>query len=119
MDIEKYAIFHRKLLEAHKTEQQKINNMGYGLLKKIVAILRSKPTVTKVIVFGSLINGTFAKGSDIDIAVEGIPLNDFFAVWNEIEEKIGMEIDLIDLNPDFVPIYNIIQKTGRVVYEKS
>lgn len=119
MDIKKYASFHRTLLENYKTEQQEINNRGYSSLQKIVPILKNKPTVTKAIIFGSLVNGTFTKGSDIDIAVEGIPPSDFFTTWREIEEVIGIEVDLIDLNPDSIPIYNIIQKTGKVIYEKS
>lgn len=119
MDIKRYASFHRILLENSKREQEEIIDRARNSLQDIVSVLRNKPTVTKAVIFGSLVNGTFTKGSDIDIAVEGIPPGDFFSIWREIEEKIGLEIDLIDLDPDNIPIYNVIRRTGKVIYEKS
>lgn len=119
MDIKRYAAFHRGVLESYKSEQQEISKKAFNSLQAIVTILKDKPTITKAIVFGSLVNGTYTKGSDIDIAIEGIPPKDFFSVWREIEERIGIEVDLVDLVPNNIPIYNIIQKTGRTIYEKS
>lgn len=119
MDIERYASFHRTSLETYKKQRQEITNRAYNSLQDIVVILKNKPSVTRAVLFGSLVNGTFREGSDIDIAVEGIPPYNFFSTWREIEEKTGIKIDLIDLNPDDMPIYNIIKRTGKIIYERS
>lgn len=118
MEIKKYASFHRALIESHKKEQQEITKKAYSSLPNIVALLKNKPGVKKAILFGSLLNGTFRENSDIDIAIEGVSPDDFFSIWRELEEKTGMNIDLIDLKPQNIPIYNIIKNRGEIIYEK-
>lgn len=39
--------------------------------RKIVAIIKSHPNITDVILYGSRAKGTFEEGSDIDLAVKG------------------------------------------------
>lgn len=120
IDVSKYAAFHRASIEKYKKEKLESTRKAYLALEKIAAILKEKPTVRKIILFGSLKNGTFIKGkSDIDIAVEGLPSSEYYSTCREIEEKAGIGIDLVDLNPNNRPLYNIITKTGKVIYERS
>lgn len=80
-------------MENYKAEQSEISKKAYNSLKNISDILKNKPAVTKAILFGSLIHGTYTKGSDVDMAIEGIPPSDFFSTWREIEENLGIEMN--------------------------
>lgn len=120
IDISKYAAFHRAAIEKHKKEKLESIQKAYLQLEKIVNILKEKPAVRRVVLFGSLKNGTFIKGrSDIDIAVEGLPPSEYYSTCREIEDEIGIGIDLVDLDLDNRFFYNIVAKTGKIIYERS
>ena len=56
--------------------------------------LRAIPDVRRVFLYGSLAKGTFREGSDIDLAVEGLPTELHFRIWAELEEGEAFRIDL-------------------------
>jgi predicted nucleotidyltransferase len=49
--------------------------------------------------FGSLLQpGAFGVRSDVDVAVEGVPALEYFALLGDLEERLGTErVDLIEL----------------------
>jgi predicted nucleotidyltransferase len=53
-------------------------------------------------VFGSLVNNTFAEGSDIDIAVEGLPRVHYFDALAYAMDLLRSRVDLVRLE-DAVP----------------
>ncbi len=53
---------------------------------------------SEVYLFGSLGTGTAGNGSDIDIAVRGIPAGEFFTVYGELMTQLRHEVDLVDLD---------------------
>ena len=62
-------------------------------------VLKRDFGATRVWLFGSLADsGVFHDRSDIDLAVEGIPTNDFWRAWAALDRLgAGLEIDLVDL----------------------
>ncbi len=68
---------------------------------KIVAVLR-KHGITKAGIFGSYATGKQNKSSDIDILIDVNGLNfslfDLVGLEQELEEEIGMKVDLLTYN---------------------
>jgi predicted nucleotidyltransferase len=63
-------------------------------------ILRDRFRARRVILFGSVVgHGTWHPGSDLDLAVEGIPPEQFFQAWAALRELLppGLNVDLVDL----------------------
>jgi uncharacterized protein len=63
-------------------------------------ILRDRFKARRVIPFGSVMgHGTSHSGSDMDLAVEGIPPEQFFQAWAALCELLasGLDVDLVVL----------------------
>ncbi len=58
----------------------------------------------EVYLFGSVAKGRLREGSDIDLAVAGLPPQVFFRAMADAHEALGCQLDLIDLDEesDFV-----------------
>ncbi len=67
------------------------------LIRKAASILKSMGA-TNVYLFGSLAKGTFRKGSDIDVAVSGLPPEKYYHAVGEIMSILRYPVDLIDLD---------------------
>lgn len=68
-------------------------------LKNKIRPVLAKYSVNKAAIFGSFVRGEIKEGSDIDILVELLEshsLFDFIAIKQEIEEKIGFKVDLVE-----------------------
>jgi len=68
-------------------------------LKKQIRPVLAKYSVTKAAIFGSFVRGEMKEGSDIDLLVELLEshsLFDIIAIKQEIEEKIGFKVDLVE-----------------------
>jgi predicted nucleotidyltransferase len=52
----------------------------------------------EVYVFGSVAQGILHEGSDIDLAVAGLPPDRFFYAMGEAGDILGRPLDLIDLD---------------------
>jgi len=66
-------------------------------IKHAAAILRQHGAKA-VYIFGSGASETLREDSDIDLAVEGLPPDEFFFALGKAREAIGRQIDLIDLD---------------------
>jgi uncharacterized protein len=77
--------------------------------KKMAGLLLKKYMVSAVYVFGSVVlpDKPFTEASDIDIAVSGLAVSDFFKAWRELESLTDFRVDLLELEhcpADFRPI---------------
>jgi uncharacterized protein len=74
--------------------------------------LAHRPLV-RVFLFGSLLRpGCFALASDIDIAIEGLPPSEYFALFAELEDRLQTErLDLIEL--ERCSFAQFIRQTGK------
>jgi hypothetical protein len=94
-----------ELLAARENREQFLLEMkqrqkeGLDVAKKCADFLKEKYGVTKVILFGSLLNyEKMTPHSDIDLAVWGLPEKDYFkAVGFLLEIADNFSIDLVEI----------------------
>lgn len=80
--------------------------------------LAEKYHIRKLIVFGSRARGDYKERSDIDLAVSGGDIVNFTL---DIEEEVWtlLMFDVVDLDaPVQEELLEMIEKEGRVIYEK-
>ncbi|MGD0364697.1 MAG: nucleotidyltransferase domain-containing protein [Bryobacteraceae bacterium] len=69
---------------------------------------------TEVFVFGSATKGGLRPGSDIDLAVRGLPPSVYFSAISKAAELLGRPVDLVDLD-DPTPIVRYLLASGELV----
>jgi predicted nucleotidyltransferase len=77
--------------------------MALAFATRCAQILRDRFRARRVIPFGSVVgHGTWHSGSDLALAVEGIPPEQFFQAWAALRELLppGLDVDLVDLEVD-------------------
>ncbi len=73
-----YIEYWRKQQAKVKAENQKLATKARTEVMLIVKMLIQDFGITKAILFGSLVRGTFHSESDIDLAVAGLRKEDYF-----------------------------------------
>ncbi len=68
---------------------------------------------TAVYVFGSAVDGTLREGSDVDIAVTGLPSAVFFRAMAEAARIVGRPVDLVDLDSGDVAVQGL-RRSGEL-----
>jgi len=58
----------------------------------------SEAGCSRVFLFGSLVNGEFRDGSDIDLAIRGCPKGQFFRLWGRLLLELDHAVDLVNLD---------------------
>jgi predicted nucleotidyltransferase len=66
-------------------------------IRKAAAALRALGA-RQVYIFGSAATGTLREGSDIDLAVEGLPPEKFFTAMGRASDILRCPLDLVDLD---------------------
>jgi predicted nucleotidyltransferase len=90
-------------------------------LNRIIEILINEVHPKKLILFGSRGKGIESYNSDDDIAIDSgkISRSDKRKLKEKLDEIIGLhKIDLVYINEVDQDFTNIIQETGKVIYEK-
>jgi len=82
-------------------------------LPRAVALLRSIPGVTQIVLFGSLAEGGVHAWSDLDLAVEGLPRERYFSVLTELMLLVPGGVDLVRLEEAPPSLAARIHETGR------
>jgi predicted nucleotidyltransferase len=86
---------------------------------QIVNWLVQHYSVRRVILFGSLVRDRFVAEFDIDLAVEGLPSADYFAILAQVNQLASRWVDLKpweDLDPNFR--FRVLE-TGEVLYARD
>lgn len=89
--------------------------------KKIVPILKQQG-VLKAAVFGSAARGEMKKSSDIDILVKlakNKTLLDFVGLKLDLEDELGMDVDVVSYGGIHPLLKNIILKEQKIIYENK
>ena len=81
----------------------------------IVIYLKEKGC-SKIILFGSLIDGRMNVKSDIDIAVSGITSKNYFTAIAKLPTLVKQRVDLVDLDDLPLNFRKSIEKDGIVLY---
>ena len=69
---------------------------------------------TEVFVFGSATKGGLRPGSDIDLAVRGLPPSVYFSAISKAGDLLGRPVDLVDLD-DPTPMVRYLLGSGELV----
>ena len=85
-----------------------------NLVNQAADVLRQKYNVKRIILFGSLAHRAwFNESSDVDLAVEGLPSDNYWQAWREVEDIItDRKIDFVDMCEVSESIKNIIKSEG-------
>jgi len=77
------------------------------------------PSVKRVFLFGSVIRpNAFRSDSDVDVAIEGLGVADYFPIWKAIEDAApDWIIDVRDITHPS-PFADRVRATGRLIYER-
>ena len=67
-----------------------------------------------VYLFGSLVTGKIRDDSDIDIGVKGLPPENFFRVYAELDNNLLNDVDLIDFDEN-TRFYDLLNSLGELV----
>ncbi len=83
---------------SHDRELNLRRERAWEVARKAATILKERFGATRVLVFGSLAHRAwFTPRSDIDLCVDGIPVDKFFHAEAEIEALAsGFKVDLVD-----------------------
>jgi predicted nucleotidyltransferase len=84
-----------------------------GAIQRAAAVLRELGA-REVFVFGSAARGALRPGSDIDLAISGLPPDLFFRAMSKAADVLDRPLDLIDLDQD-VPFTRYLKEEGELV----
>jgi predicted nucleotidyltransferase len=117
-EIRKYAEAWRQREEREFNELEALRRKALLVAGKAVRILVRDFKIKKAVLFGSvLVPGRFHKGSDIDIAIEGLKPALFFKACGQMMTDFDFEIDLKPVE-DLKGLIRERVSQGRVIYEK-
>lgn len=68
----------------------------------------------EVYIFGSAATGPLREGSDIDLAIEGLPPERFWDAMSRAADVLRRPLDLIDLDED-TPFTRYLKEAGELV----
>ena len=80
------------------------------LLQRGAALLRDAGA-REVYLFGSMATGKARENSDVDLAVTGLPPENFFAAMARLEDLFDRGVDLVDLD-DTTPFTAYLRQKG-------
>jgi uncharacterized protein len=106
---------HRLALQ--EEQNQALAHQARQTLPQLTQLLTEQFHATQIILFGSLAKGTFHRDSDIDLAVAGLPPEQYFSALAALSRlSPSFQIDLKpleDLEPQF---YQRVIQTGECLY---
>jgi predicted nucleotidyltransferase len=82
-------------------------------IERAAAVLKEMGA-REVYVFGSAASGTMREGSDVDLAVVGLPPGAFITAMVRASDALGREMDLIDLDDDN-PFTRYLREEGELL----
>lgn len=91
-------------------------NISGDVIDEIIFYAK-KNNISKVILFGSRARGTNGERSDIDLAVKGGNVFDFYSDLEEYARTLLM-FDVADLDKATEQLKEEIERDGVVIYEK-
>lgn len=91
-----------------------------AVTEAVQRVVADFPSIQRVFLFGSITRPKgFRADSDVDVGIEGLGVEDYFAVWRAIE-KVAPDwlIDVRDITQpsDFA---ERVRTTGKLIYERS
>ncbi len=89
-----------------------MNNLSKQLIEKAAEVLRAAGA-REIYLFGSAATGAMREGSDIDLAVSGLPPEVFYKVMAQVADILGRSVDLVDLD-EVNPFTRYLKEQGEL-----
>lgn len=84
--------------------------------KLTITSIADRYKVKRVLLFGSsAVSSATGEGGDIDLAVEGIPAEDFFKFYGDLLFGLRRPVDLVDLSSDS-KFNRLVRRDGIPIY---
>jgi len=121
LELKQKGAMHRSKLELPQFAPKKLSlealQLRERLLKKAseaASVLKSRFGARRVILFGSFAHHAwFRPDADMDIAVEGLPVCNFWEAWKTVEEIIpDRPVDLVDMETAITALKPSIRRYG-------
>ena len=113
-----YVKFRKAWGERKRREERDVSALQAILIEKVKVCANEikKLGGKRVILFGSLAAGRFRKGSDVDIAVEGLTVKAYFRALGVVEDILGeVPFDLVDLKEALPSVKEKVEKEGILI----
>ena len=119
-DYTKARQFLERKEKNRKKALEKKYNQAWQDAQEIIKFIIEKYNPKRIYQWGSLLDREhFSEISDIDIALEGITSADhLFEIYGSIMTMSDFSIDLVQMEKIAPEFAEIIQKKGKVVYER-
>ncbi len=90
-----------------------------AVTEAVLHVVADFPGVKRVFLFGSVTReNAFRSDSDVDVAIEGLGVADYFPIWKAIEDAApDWTIDVRDITHPS-PFADRVRATGRLIYER-
>ncbi|WP_338833930.1 hypothetical protein MHLNE_03080 [Moorella humiferrea] len=75
--------------------------MDKKIYKQLKSYFNEQQNIRMAFLFGSLAKGRARPGSDADVGIylePGYTRQDIYRIWNELEDMLGLKVDLLVLN---------------------
>ena len=89
-----------------------MGNDMQGLIERAASVLKAAGA-REVYVFGSAARGDSREGSDVDLAVSGLPPQVFFKAMGQAGDVLGRPLDLVDLDEE-TPFARYLKEEGEL-----
>jgi predicted nucleotidyltransferase len=117
--LDQYVSIWKRRRAARLAANQRLAAKARADLSRVMHALVSRYPIRRIILFGSLARGGFAPGSDIDLAVEGLPPRDYFTALAEANRLTHFWVDLKPLEELQPRFRERALATGECVYERT
>ena len=102
-------------------EAEKQRNIAFGKAKEVIqAVLPRYISIQRAYLFGSVTRpGGFYSYSDIDVAVDRVSPDDYWATWRDLERQLpGWTVDFRVMADD--PVFaSMVENAGSLVYKQT
>jgi predicted nucleotidyltransferase len=114
-----YLTYWQGRMVQQQAHHQQLRQQARSDITRIAPLLVHEFGAIRIILFGSLVKGTFTAESDIDLAVEGILSDHYFAAMAAVNRMTPRWIDLKPLEELAPHVRQRILTTGEVIYARD
>lgn len=97
---------------AEQERRRRIAGEARAVVPRLAEVCR-RHGATRVRLFGSLVRGRHGETPDIDLAIEGVPPDQYFDLWSELSRTAPVEVDLVDMAIAPPALLTMIQAYGE------
>lgn len=113
-----YVRAHRERDEQAQRELPTLRESARNAARAAAERIGARTQARRVLLFGSLARGTFRVGSDIDLAVEGLPAGQLVDALAAAEDGCPLPIDVLPLEATRPDIADSIRTQGELLWQR-